>query len=362
MKLAEKITAFALMSIITAASAAAVINGGAGKGISEISLKNLADGGFCHELSEHFAAEFPFGKELRSVAAEIGTKSGEPVVNGVYISEERMLSLNEYTLSEADNCAEAVNAYAADCEGAVYFTAVPTSTGIYGDTLPSYLLSVTEKQITERIHESLDVNIRRIDAYTILKNLSDNYIYYRSDTKWTSYGAYCVYRTVIQKLGFIPVPYDKYSIRHVTDGYQGNLFSRTGYMESRADIIDIYEYNDGTEIVSCNSIDSYGVAHEMSLYDVSAAESDNPYNLYLGEEMDYIEIKTTVNNEKALLVIGDETADCFIPFLTKHYSEIAFVSVDNYEETIEKYTYKSKYEQTLFIIGIEHISEKYRGE
>ncbi len=362
MKLTEKITAFLLMSIITASSVAAVIKGGAGKGVSEISIKNIAEGNFCHVLSEHFAAEFPFGKELRSVAAEIGTKSGEPVINGVYISEERMLSVDEHTLAEADNCANAVNAYAASCEGAVYFTAVPTSSGIYGDKLPSYLLSVTEKQLTERIHESLDVNIRRIDAYTILKNLSDNYIYYRSDTKWTSYGAYCVYRTVIQKLGFIPVPYDKYSIRHVTDDYHGNLFSRTGYMESRADIIDIYEYNDSTEIISCKGTDSQGVTHEISLYDVSAAESDNPYNLYLGEDMEYIEIKTSVNNEKSLLVIGDETADCFIPFLTKHYSEIAFVSADKYEEIIDRYTDKSKYEQTLFIMGMEHISEKYRGE
>ena len=362
MKLAEKITAFSIMLIITAASVAAVINGGAGNGFSQISLKNLADGGFCHVLSESFAAEFPFGKQLRSVAAEIGTKSGEPVVNGVYISEERMLSLNEYRLSAADNCAEVVNAYAADFEGAVYFTAVPTSTGIYGDSLPSYFLSVTEKQITERIHGSLDVNIRRIDAYTILKNLSDNYIYYRSDTKWTSYGAYCVYRTVAQKLGFIPVPYDKYSIRHVTDDYYGNLFTRTGYMESRADIIDIYDYNDGTEIVSCTGVDSHGIEHDINLYDVSAVESDNPYNLYLGEKMDYIEISTSVNNEKSLLVIGDETADCFIPFLTKHYSKISFVSADNYKNIIDKYTDKSRYEQTLFILGIDHISGKYRGE
>ncbi|MBQ9139464.1 MAG: hypothetical protein IJX61_02505 [Ruminococcus sp.] len=362
MKLAEKITALAVMTAITAASAAAVFNGNFFRNMADISSEKLLEGGFADELAEKTADSFPFAKELRAVAAEIGAKAGEPVVNRVYISEDRLLSADEYSLSAADNCTAAVNAFSAGYEGAVYFTAVPTSTGIYGDSLPSYLLPVTEKQLTERIYEGMSSDIRKIDAYTILKNLSENYIYYRSDTKWTSYGAYCVYRTVIQKLGFIPVPYDKYAIHHVTDSYRGNLYNCTGYMESRADILDIYEYDDGTEIISCTGIDSQGVSHEISLYDMEAAESENPYDLYLGEPMEFVEIKTTVNNEKALLVIGDETADCFIPFLTKHYSEIAIASADNFEQVLEKYTDTKKYEQTLFILGMEHIAENYRGE
>lgn len=361
MKLVEKITAFAVMTIITAASAATLFNNKLYHNES-ISLEKLINGGFVTKLSENTADSFPFSKELRSVAAEIGAKAGEPVINRVYISEDRLLYTNEYDISSADRCAAAVNAFASTYEGAVYFTAVPTSTGIYGDSLPSYLLPVTEKQMTEEVHNKLNSNIRRIDAYTILKNLSENYIYYRSDTKWTSYGAYCIYRTVIQKLGFIPVPYDKYAIRHVTDGYRGNLYSRTGYMESREDILDIYEYDDGTEITSCTGTDSQGLTREISLYDTEAADSATPYNLYLGEAMEFIQIKTTVNNEKSLLVIGDETADCFIPFLTKHYNRIDIVSADNFEESIDRYTDKSEYEQILFILGMEHISEKYRGE
>ncbi len=86
------------------------------------------------------------------------------------------------------------------------------------------------------------------------------------------------------------------------------------------------------------------------------------YSHCLGKDMEFIEIETTVNNEKSLLVIGDETADCLIPFLTKHYSRIDIVSADNFGEIIDKYTNKSEYEQTLFILGMEHISEKYRGE
>lgn len=347
---------------ITSVSVATLLNGDFYNGLKDNSLQTFLNGGITDKLIKNTAESFPFSDGLRSVAAEIGAKAGEPVVNGVYITEERLLSADENSLKAAEKCALAVNKFQEDYDGAVYFTAVPTSSGIYGDSLPPYLLPVTEKQVIECLNENLSPSIRRIDAYTILKNLSENYIYYRSDTKWTSYGAYCVYRTVIQKLGFIPVSYDKYAIHHVSDSYHGNLYRRTGYMESEADILDIYKYDDGTEITECTGIDSYGVKSEISIYDTEAVNSDEPYNLYLGENMELIEIKTTVNNEKSLLVIGDEYADCFIPFLTRHYSRIAVVSADYFTEITEKYIDTSGYEQALFLIGAEHISEKYRGE
>ncbi len=293
------------------------------------------------------------------MGAESGAKVGEPIVNDVYITEERMLDVSVRKLSSAVTFADAATHYANSYSGTVYIDVVTPSTGIYGDDMPSYILDVTEKKLTECLYDELSPNMRKIDAYTILKMLSDNYIYCRSDTKWTSYGAYCLYRTVIQKLGFIPISYDKYAIRHVTDSYRGNLYERTGYMECKADILDIYEYNDGTEITECTGIDSDGVDHKLSLYDTEAVNSDNPYNLYLGEPMDFIGIKTTVNNEKAILVIGDETADCFIPFLTKHYSEIAYISADAYTEKLEKYIDTDNYEQTLFLVGLDYITENY---
>lgn len=359
MKRAVKITAGAVMIFISAVMGMILFGGGLTQDISEIGKTELMNGGIGDKLAGSIAENLPFREYMRSLGAEAGSKIGEPIVNDVYISDERLLDVSAIELSSAKNYADETNSFAESYSGTVYFAAVPTSTGIYGDDLPSYIFDVTEKKLTENLYGELSVNIRKIDAYTILKMLSDNYIYCRSDTKWTSYGAYCLYRTVIQKLGFIPISYDKYAIRHVTDGYRGNLYDRTRYMECKADILDIYEYSDGTEITECTGFDRDGVEHELELYNTAAVETDNPYNLYLGEPMDFIRIKTTVNNEKAILVIGDETADCFIPFLTKHYSEIAFISADSYREKLEKYADTERYEQALFLVGIDYISENY---
>ena len=173
-------------------------------------------------------------------------------------------------------------------------------------------------------------------------------VFFRNDTKWTSYGAYCIYRTVIQKLGFLPTSYDKYTIRHVTDEFRGNLYDRTLYSDTRADILDIYEYPDGAEVESCMAVYRNGLESEKALYDMDMLESSDMYNMYLGEPEAVIEIETSVNNQRKLLVIKDSYADCFIPFLTQQYSRITVVSPQNMNGSLSDYIDISEYEQTLF--------------
>ena len=283
---------------------------------------------------------------------------GEGIANGIYLSDDRM---TDTTVSSRDISANLVpiRNFISDYDGAVYFIAVPTSSGIYGSTLPEYLANTSEKQQIDRLYEELGGNVRKIDAYNILKPLSDNYIYFRSDSKWTSYGAYCVYKTVIQKLVFVPVPFDKYSIRHVFRDYRGDLYERTQYKKCTDDIIDIYEYGEGSTVISCIKYDNDGSGHSAELYDIEGAEtSGDKYDMYLGEDAPLIRIRTSVNNNRKLLVIKDRFADCFIPFLLQHYSEIAVVSPECMDGKLRDHIDPDEYEQTLFLFGLDTLSEK----
>jgi hypothetical protein len=212
-------------------------------------------------------------------------------------------------------------------------------------------------QINE-LYGDLRENIREIDAYNILKMLNENYIYYRSDTKWTSYGAYCVYRTVIQKLGFSPTAYDKYTIDHVADDFSGNLYARTFYSDVKPDIIDIYRYPDGAEILSCTGYDNGMKSFSGELYDKSLLDSDDMYDMYLGEKRPLVRIRTTVNNERKLLVIKDSFADCFVPFLTQHYSEIDVIAPEYMKGSVKDFVDLADYEQILFLFGIDSMDDE----
>ncbi|MCM1529567.1 MAG: DHHW family protein [Alistipes sp.] len=321
----------------------------------EITGQELISGGYGGALNSYLADHFAFRDNWITLGAEIGANVGEAFINGVYITPERLIAAdNSYRHCLPENAA-AVNTFSENYGGAVYFAAIPTSAGIYGELLPSYLVPATEKQMLDGFYGTLLGDIRKIDAYNILKMLSENYIYYRTDRKWTSYGAYCVYRTVIQKLGFMPVSYDKYTIRHVTDSFRGDLYSRTQHMDSKPDILDIYEYDDGTEVVSCLACSGDGFIYEKELYDIDAGETDSSYELYLGEPAALVTLTTTVNNDRRLLVIGDEFTTCFIPFLTKHYSEIAFASPKYMSKGLAEYLDPENYEQTLFLLGIDSL-------
>lgn len=360
-KLTNKITALATLIFIVAFGVSTVIfpyRGKAAAKLPEPTLAGLTEGGFGRELGAYAAESFAGRDGWVSAGSRIGSVIKGNVVNGVYVSDERLISADISERESTGRCAELINGFADNYDGAAYFVAVPTSAGVYGDVLPDSLLQVTEKQQIDALYEQLGGSIRKIDVYNLLKMLSDDPIYFRSDSKWTMYGAYCVYRTVIQKLGFQPVSYDKYTVRHVADGYRGDLYEKTLYMRSGADILDIYEYPDGEEIKSCISYGNDGNTHMCSIYDTDALSSDDMYGLYLGGKQPVVRIVSTVNNDRRLLLIGSGCAACFVPFLIQHYSEITVVFPEYMERPVGTFINTDDYEQTLFLFGIDAMNSE----
>ncbi|MCR4889393.1 MAG: hypothetical protein K5979_09495 [Ruminococcus sp.] len=326
--------------------------------IKSADIRRDASGGIGKALQSYSAECIAGRKGWISAGSMISDAIRGNTVNGVYVSDNRLIDADISKRGSSAGCAGSINGFADWYDGAVYIAAVPTSSGVYGDTVPSYIMKTTEKQQIDNFYGQLDTGIRRIDAYNILKMMSDEHIYFSSDTKWTMYGAYCVYRTVIQKLGFQPVSYDKYNIRHVTGEYRGDLYSRTLYMKCEPDILDIYEYPEGTKVTSCVSYSNDGKVSVCSLYDTDALGSEDMYDLYLGGEKPLVRIRTDVNNDRRLLVIGSRCAASFVPFLTQHYSEIAVISPEAMNKPITSLLEPNDYEQTLFLIGIDSVESE----
>lgn len=323
-----------------------------------LSFSSLANGTFVQDLSDYMTDHFAGRSFWISAKGSIEANIGERSVNGVYITDGMLLNASSCTGKFTEKNASEINKFSDSYDGAVYVAAIPSSSGVYGDILPEQITQNTEKQEIELLYGKLGNNIRKIDAYGILKLLNNNYIYYRNDSKWTSYGAYCVYRTVIQKLGFLPSAYDKYTIEHVSGDFRGNLYNRTQYKKIKADILDVYTYNNGADIISCIGYNNDGTSFEKKLYDKSYIGTHDMYKLYLGDDAPLVKINTSVNNDRKLLVIKDSYADCFIPFLIQHYSEIAVISSDCLENGMISLVNKEEYAQTLFLFGIETISEE----
>lgn len=320
----------------------------------ELKISEIINGKTSLKLTDFFSDQIAGRSKFMKIYADISAGNSESKVNGIFISENRLLNGNIDTSDIDSSVSEKINSFTEKYNSSFYFIAVPSSDGVYSNLLPEYIPHDFQSEQIQNFYNNLNPEIRKIDAFNILKNFSDDYIYYRTDTKWTAYGAYCVYRTAIQKLGFIPVAYDKFTIEHVTSEFNGNLYNKSLYEISKKDFIDLYY----SESINIQSITAYNQNLNESmriLYDKSFLNSNYMYNIYLGENVPALRIKTNVNNNKKLMVIKDSYADCFIPFLTQHYSEITVISTDFPDFRFTDYFNINSYEQVIFICGSENL-------
>lgn len=326
--------------------------------VPELSVSGLYDGSDVEKVGNYITDHFAGRKTLLSAQTRLQAELSEQIVNGIYIGKDRLLDAEVSLRTPATVSSDIFNRFAEKYDGTVYFAAIPSSSGVYGDLLQARGISRSDGQQISAFYDFLSSKIRKIDAYNILKMLNENYIYYRTDTKWTTYGAYCVYKTVIQKLGFLPALYDKYSISHITDNFRGNLYRKVLSAQITPDIIDIYNYTDGAAVISCEKTTKSGNTIETELFDFDKLDSSDMYSVFLGDPAPLIKIKTSVKNDKKLLVIKDSYANCFVPFLIQHYSEIAVVSPEDMQKELSEYVNVNDYGQTLFLFGIENLGNR----
>lgn len=323
--------------------------------LPDLSISEFLSGKSSVKLMNFFSDQIAGRSRFIKIYADISSGNGESKINGVFANENMLLNGNINLSGISDSVVNRVNNFAEKYSSSFYFIAVPSSDGIYSNLLPEYIPDDFQSEQIQNFYDRLSPGIRKINAFNILKNFSDEYIYYRTDTKWTAYGAYCVYRTAIQKLGFIPVAYDKFTIEHVTSGFRGNLYNISQCDIAKNDFIDIY-YSDSINIQSITAYDQNLNQSSRSLYDKSFLNSRYMYNIYLGEDAPALKIKTSVNNNKKLMVIKDSCADCFIPFLTQHYSEITVISADYSGFSFTDYFNVNSYEQILFVCSAENLT------
>ena len=76
----------------------------------------------------------------------------------------------------------------------MYFMLAPNAQEIYSDTLPANCGAADQKLFIKNCYDSLP-SITGIDVYSGLLAAKNEYIYYRTDHHWTSYGAYIGYKS-----------------------------------------------------------------------------------------------------------------------------------------------------------------------
>lgn len=294
---------------------------------------------------------------------------GKKEINGVFVYNDMMMQVwNSYDESLFEKNISAINTFAENhSEIPMYFMLVPNAQEIHSDLLPPYASGTVgdQKEFIDKVYSSLSGFAGTIDAYTILKENKNDYIYYRTDHHWTSLGAFFGYSAAGEQLGYSPYELSDFTVEHVSDEFKGTLFSKTLDDSVTPDVMDYYTLTDAEPDVKLSVFKSYNAASGEITYDEHNGlyfreylGVKDKYSSFLGQNASIVTIETeNAKSDRSLLVIKDSYAHSMIPFLSKEYSKITMIDLRYINTDFSEFISLDDYDQVLFLYNVITFSE-----
>ena len=322
----------------------------------EVSFDSFRNEKLMTGIEKWFADRF-YGREqwirLRNGAERA---IGKTDINGVYTADNRMMQIwKGFDETFMSKNLKAMNKFSAKYpDKQMYFLLAPTSQEVYAGLFPASAPIGSQSELLEYCREELDT-VQMINVIPSMKLHKDDYIYYRTDHPWTSYGAYIAYYDAVNAMGFNPAELGEFDIEHASDSFRGTLFSKTLDESVTPDIIDYYHFKTDRGIKltinSGTSVDTYD-----SLYFRDYLDVKDKYSSFLGPNTPFMSIETGADGPK-LLMFKDSYAHSMIPFLTAHFSRIDVLDMRQINDGYSRYVNVDDYDAVMFLYNAITFSE-----
>jgi len=221
---------------------------------------------------------------------------------------------------------------------------VPNAVKVLEEKLPPYASPYDEGIYLRQIEEALP-NGTWVDTLEVLKEHSDEELYYRTDHHFKTLAAYYIYDEWGKMAGLKPLDLADFEVKTVSDEFLGTLESKVGGRFS-GDSIQVFipkeEYR-----YTLKYSNSEAVKH--NLYEMSALETKDKYGIFFGGNHPFVEASIENGSMRKLLVIKDSYAHCFLPFAFLDFSEVDFVDLRYYNESLRGLMEKKEYTDVLFL-------------
>ena len=283
---------------------------------------------------------------------------GKVEVNGIYTAGDRMMQAwKGYDKTLMDKNIKAINKFTEkNADMPVYFMLAPTSQEIYSGLLPDCTPIGSQSELNAYCRDNLNCNF--IDIFPTMKENADEYIYYRTDHHWTSYGAYLAYNEAAQVMGFKPTPLSSFNIEHASTDFRGTLYSKTLDDSVTPDVIDFYHFNGENSDIKLIINDGMSEKEYNSLYFREYLSVKDKYSAFMGTNTPVMTVISGDNESgPSLLVFKDSYAHSFIPFLTNHYSKITVLDMRLINMGYSSFVDISEYDSTLILYNTITFSE-----
>lgn len=234
---------------------------------------------------------------------------------------------------------------------------VPTADVILRSKLSVFAPSYPEKAFCEEL-ASLVGEEKVIDLFTYFKEHRKEDLYYHTDPRWTSLGAYYGYQAYIDRMGLTNAGFDP-----------DQLASVSGLMWGpNSDGLKQYGVPDQYKVFLSTVTKPGCIVHEQGertrgYYDSEKLKGRVPYNYYPCAGEGFCKVLTGYYKEgKELFLIKDSYGNALLPLLTPHYQTIYVLDTDHFsgslQEIMEQYVKPGKTD-VLMVTGIMNFLEHY---
>ena len=285
----------------------------------KLSWDTVMSGDFMEDMEEYTSDQIVFRDLWTATRSLLQRAEGKEDISGTYLGAEgryfAKVTEDSFNRAGLEKNAGYIREFFAASGKSCRALIVPSPAGVLRDMLPENAPYYDEAGAFERLDATLGGSL--LDVRETLADVEDPY--YHTDHHWTTMGAQAAYRRWAEVTG--------HTVREdalvcATEEFRGTLYSKVLLPDSVYDSV-YYAPEITVESVVCDGKDG-------ALYDLSALEQKDKYELFLGGNYGQCVITTGTENGKHLLLVKDSFANSFVPFLTGDYETITMIDLRYY--------------------------------
>lgn len=288
----------------------------------ELTKENVENGTFMTDFETYTLDQFPMRDTFRGVKAfsELFLFH-KAQVNDLYVHEGYVIK-EEYPMSQPmiDNAVKKFqflyDNYMADKDVNVFLSVVPDKN--YFGAQDSVQLSMNYETLVESLKEQAPYAVY-IDIFESL-SLGD---YYLTDTHWKQENLLPVAQKLADAMG--AKLETEYTVNTLTEEFEGVYYGQLA-MPLKKDVLQ-YLTNDTLDACTVTGYNT-GMPVVNPMYDVSKADSRDPYEMFLcGNDPLVIIENPNATTDKELVVFRDSFGSSIAPLLATGYSKVTLVDI-----------------------------------
>ena len=316
------------------------------------SIENIKNKEYMTALEDYSSDQFILRDLWIRLKVRCDLLVGKREFNGVYLGKKKYLMQIPVGMDEKNTKEnlEAMNQFRQKNSNLrMNALIVPNAAYIMKDYLPLGAPVRDQGEDMNYIKKQLSGGIGLIDITETLRKHVDEGIYYKTDHHWTSRGAAYGFNAAAKQLEIEGLVSD-YKIHTVATDFSGTLASRSGYHKVK-DTVEVYQ-PENVEYQYLVS-DSDNEEKRPTIYDRKALEGKDKYQVFFGGNHAMVDIVTTNDNQRRLLVFKDSYANSFVPFLIPYYNEIIMIDARYYHENVNMLIENKGITDVLFLYNMD---------